>query len=183
MKTIILEGIATSGKTTIIQQLVATCKPDVRLKIVPETETLMKIADNTDRSVSIAYLTELIDRVYADDFDVVVFDRLYLSHAFRTHSTMVDFRTIEDRLRPFAPETIFLQVDESAIADRVAKASEHRDPSWKDYIFTKGATIKEVADYYIQQQRNQLSILKGSTLPSRIFNTTDHDYQGIIKQL
>lgn len=183
MRTVIFEGIATSGKSTIIEQLAVLLGPQSKLKIVLETETLMNIVDNTDKSVSIAYLIKLIDRVYAEDSDIVIFDRLYLTHIFRTHSSMADFKAIEDILRPFMPETVFLEIDEGAIADRVAKASEHRDPKWKEYIFTKGQTIDEVADYYIQQQRNQLQLLQKSTLAYRICNTTYHNYQDVIRQI
>ncbi len=183
MRTIILEGIATSGKSTVIDQLSSLLSPDVKLKIVPEAETLMKIVDNTDKYVSIKYLTDLIDRVYSKSFDVVVFDRLYLTHIFRTHSSMADFSVIENMLSKFMPETIFLEVDDAAIAQRVAKASEHREPQWKEYIYTKGQTIDEVADYYIQQQRVQLQNLNASTLPYRIFNTTEHNYKDVIEEI
>ena len=56
MKTLLLEGMATSGKSTIIKQLGDELGTNMSIKIVPETETLMKIVENTDRSVSIAYL-------------------------------------------------------------------------------------------------------------------------------
>lgn len=149
MKTIIFEGIATSGKSTIIQALINLLEPETKLKVVPETETLMSVVDNTEQSVAVAYLTKLIGKVYADDLDIVIFDRLYLTHIFRTHSSIASFRTIEDMLRPFEPQTIFLEVNEGAVADRVIRASEHRDPEWKEYIFTKGQTTEEIADYYI----------------------------------
>lgn len=183
MRTLIFEGIATSGKSTIINQLSHELAAHQTIKVVPETETLMKIVDNTDKSVSIAYLSELIERIYREDHDLVLFDRLYLTHVFRTHSSMADYKIIEDMLRPHKPKTIFFEVDENAIADRVAKASEHRDPKWKDYIYTKGTTMEEIADYYIQQQRNQLQILRKSTLPYKIFNTTGHNYDAAAKAI
>ena len=183
MRTLILEGIATSGKSTVINKLADVFKPSKSVKIVSETETLMNIVDNTESSVSIAYLTQLINRVYADDYDLVIFDRLYLTHIFRTHSTMADFISVENQLRQFMPETLFLQINEDAIADRVAKASEHRNPKWKEYIYTKGSSIDEVAGYYIQQQRNQLELLAQSTLPYKIFDTTNHDYQQVVDSI
>jgi thymidylate kinase len=139
MRTLIFEGVATSGKSTIITQLSNKLAVHKTIKVVPETETLMKIVDNTDKSVSIAYLTEVIKDTYRDDYNMVLFDRLYLTHIFRTRSSRADYKIIEDLLRPYNPETIFLKVDEVAVADRVAKASEHRDPKWKDYIYTKAA--------------------------------------------
>lgn len=183
MRTLIFEGIATSGKSTIITRLNNELAVHKTVKVVPEAETLMKIVGNTDKSVSIAYLTEVIKDTYRNNYDMVLFDRLHLTHIFRTRSSMADYEIIEDLLRPYVPETIFLEVDEAAVADRVAKASEHRDPKWKDYIYTKGATINKIADYYTRQQRNQLKILRESTLPYRIFNTTAHDYDTIIQAI
>jgi thymidylate kinase len=183
MKTLILEGIATSGKSTIIRLLAKTPEPNYRLKVVPETKTLMPIIDNTDKLVSIDYLTKLIDKEFSEEYDIIIFDRLYLTHIFRTHSSMADFKVIEDKLREFSTETIFLEVDEDSITPRVAKASDHRDPEWREYIYTKGRTIEEVADYYIQQQQNQLKILQQSTLPYKIFNTTTHQYQTITEDI
>jgi thymidylate kinase len=183
MKTLILEGIATSGKSTIIKLLADALELSNSVKIVPETETLMHIVDNTDRSVSIDYLTKLINKELENEYDIIIFDRLYLTHIFRTHSSMADFKVIEDKIRQFNPETIFLEIDEDSITSRVATASEHRDSEWKDYIYTKGETIDEIGSYYIQQQRNQLKLLKQSMLPYKIFNTTTHKYEKITEAI
>lgn len=47
MRTLIFEGIVTSGKSTVINQLADVFEPSKSIKIVPETETLMSIVDNT----------------------------------------------------------------------------------------------------------------------------------------
>jgi thymidylate kinase len=183
MKTLIFEGIATSGKSTIIDKLVAELSQAKTVKIVPETETLLAIVDNTDKDVSISHLKTLIGKVYEEKYDVVVFDRLYLTQIFRTHSEVMDYHVIEDMLNQFSPTTIFLKVDEAAIAIRVEKASQHRVSEWKEYIETKGNTIQEIADYYIKQQRNQERLLQDSTLPHIAYNTTNHDYEKIVKSI
>lgn len=183
MKTIILEGIATSGKSTIINKLESAFPESQKVKVVPESETIMAIVDNTDKGAALSHLKSVIEDAYKTPSDVVVFDRLYLTHVFRVGGTMEDFASIEDLLAPHEPITIYLEVDEDAIAERVELASGHRDPSWKDYIQTKGQTFPEIADYYIKQQRNQKQLLNDSKIPYRICNTTSHDYEAVVREI
>ncbi len=183
MKTIILEGIATSGKSTIISMIEAASENKSLLKIVPEEQTLMAIVDNKDLAVSINYLNNLLANVYVSQFELVVFDRLHLTHAFRTDSSIEDYADIEELLLKKSPKLLFLEVQEHAIAERVKKASEHRNPLWKDYLATKGKDFNEIADYYIQQQRKQIVLLKNSKIPYKIFDTTNHDYALVLEHV
>jgi thymidylate kinase len=137
MRTIILEGIATSGKSTVIKMLVSSFPNSQIVKVVPEAETLMAIESNTDLETSISYLKYVIEQAYQSPSDVVIFDRLYLTHMFRVHGAIADFAIIEDLLIPHQPTTVFLEVDESTIAKRVELASQHRDLDWRTYIQTK----------------------------------------------
>lgn len=183
MRTIILEGIATSGKSTIIKLLESAFPESQKVKIVPESETVMAIVDNTSREVALAYLRSVIEDAYKTPSDIVIFDRLYLTHIFRVNGTMKDFASIEDLLTPHGPITVYLEVDEAAISERVKLASEHRDSSWKDYILTKGQSFSEIADYYINQQRNQKRLLSDSKIPFKICNTTSHDYESVVREI
>lgn len=181
MQTLVLEGIATSGKSTIIGMLETALSRDKTVKVVPETETIMVMEQNTDAEASKDHLKELIRKAYEKPHDIVIFDRLYLTHIFRTHSTIHDFKEIEEILKAYNPTTIYLKVDEGLIAGRVEKASQHRDSTWKEYISTKGRTFSEIADYYIGQQRNQLKLLAESSLPHKIYDTSDHSYEVIVR--
>lgn len=98
MRTIILEGIATSGKSTVIKMLVSSFPNSQIVKVVPEAETLMAIESNTDLETSISYLKYVIEQAYQSPSDVVIFDRLYLTHMFRVHGAIADFAIIEDLL-------------------------------------------------------------------------------------
>lgn len=183
MKTIILEGIATSGKSTIIGKIEQASKNKTLLKVVPEEQTLMAIVDNKDLAISIKYLNNLLPKVYDREYDLVIFDRLHLTHAFRTKSSIEDYASIEEQLMESSPELVFLEVQEHTIAERVKKASQHRDPLWKDYLATKGRDFNEIADYYINQQRKQLELLKRSKIPHKIFDTTSHDYVVVLEHI
>lgn len=79
MKIIILEGIATSGKTSIKNKLAdAFVEKGINFSIIEEDETLMPILDNKDRQISIGLLKEVISKALKEEKDFIIFDRLFL---------------------------------------------------------------------------------------------------------
>ncbi|MCX6758183.1 MAG: hypothetical protein NTX14_00560, partial [Candidatus Nealsonbacteria bacterium] len=57
MKIIILEGIATSGKTIVIKELSkALIKQKASFSVMSEVETLLPLLDNKDKRKSIEFL-------------------------------------------------------------------------------------------------------------------------------
>lgn len=183
VQTIILEGIATSGKSTVVKMLTSAVSEGQTVRVVPETETVMPILDNTDKDVAMSHIKSVLEATYKTPHDLVIFDRLYLTHIFRVHGSIKDFLEIEQVLAPHDPVTIFLEVDEGSIAERVELASQHRDPEWKQYIATKGETFSDIAGYYIRQQRNQKELLKGSKIPYKTYNTSSHNYAVIVQDI
>ena len=183
MKTLIIEGIATSGKTTIIGMLENALIGSRKVKVIPEVDTIMVIEVNTSKQTSINHLKKLIDITYKSSDDIVIFDRLYLTHIFRTNGTIDDFMDIEEMLKQFSPINVYLKVDEKVIADRVKSAAGNRQPEWKQYIKTKGSDYHEIANYYISQQRNQLRLLTDSKIEYKIYDTTNHNYEEIVEDI
>jgi thymidylate kinase len=181
MKIIILEGIATSGKSTITESIKARL-PGLALRTVNEEETHIPIMRQTDE-LHIPFFKNLIEDVAAEKPDLVIFDRLYLTQAFRAGASLADYSGIEQLLSNYGALIVFLRVDEQAIAERVAKAAKHRDPSWGEYIKTKGATEDEIAEYYIAQQQSQIELLDTTKLPHMICDTTHHNYPEITQQI
>jgi pantothenate kinase len=111
--------------------------------------------------------------------DLLIFDRLYLTQAFRTKCEISDYSEIEELLSKYAPLTVFLEVDEDRIEDRFSRAAEHRG---SDY-FKSRWTSKERAQYYIAQQRSQLKLLEQSTIPHQVFDTTRHNYEEVVQRI
>jgi thymidylate kinase len=178
MKVLIFEGIATSGKSTIISSL-QKALPDSRVAVAGESETHIPIMqETTDKHIE--FFKELIQKHVTERPDVLIFDRLYLTQAFRAKCSINDYAGIEELLSKYSSITIFLRVDESAIASRISKAAEHRG---SDYFASRGESSEEIAQYYIDQQRNQLKLLEQSKLPYVIINTTEHDYEKVIKEV
>ena len=165
MKVFIFEGIATSGKSTIIQQI-KTSLISLRLTLVDEAETHIPIMKETEDS-HVDFFINLIKQKLSTNSDIVIFDRLYLTQAFRSKSGIDSYKQVEELLLPHNPLTVFLKVNDEAIADRIYKASQHREAYWEDYIKTKGQSIVQIAQYYSAQQSNQLELLKTSAIPAQ----------------
>ncbi|MBI2588925.1 hypothetical protein HYW35_01820 [Candidatus Saccharibacteria bacterium] len=178
MKILIFEGIATSGKSTVISGLKEVL-PGLNIEVVGESETHIPIMkEKADKHI--AFFESLINKLIANKPDLLIFDRLYLTQAFRAKCSINDYAEIEKLLSKYSPVTIFLKVDESAIASRISKAAEHRR---SDYFASRGESSEEIAQYYIDQQRNQLKLLEQSKLPCKIINTTEHSYEKVIKEI
>ncbi len=181
MKILILEGIATSGKSTITDALKEHLS-NLDIRVASEVETHIPIMKQPNE-LHVTFYENLINRLVAEKPKLIIFDRLYLTQAFRAGVSLTKYSEIENILSKHSVLTVFLKVNEYAIAERVAKAAEHRDPSWGEYIKTKGSIDSEIADYYIDQQRNQIELLSTSSLPYLVCDTTDHDYAGVTQQI
>ncbi len=178
MKVLIFEGIATSGKSTVISGL-EKALPGSKIKVVGESEThipiMQKIADK-----HIEFFKSLIDKLVDENPELLIFDRLYLTQAFRAKCKISDYSKIEEMLTEYSPLTIFLKVDNDAIEDRISKASEHRG---SDYFRSRGNTPEEIAKYYIDQQQSQLNLLEQSKVPHKVINTTNRSYEKVIQEI
>jgi thymidylate kinase len=180
-KILIFEGIATSGKSTVTNRLSETFQ-NQKTSLVEEEQTHVPIM-NKRKDLCLDFFKDLIEKELAKKPSLILFDRLYLTQAFRVGAEVDKYYVIEKLLSTHNAITVFLKVDDESIGDRVAKAALHRDTSWGEYIKSKGSTDQEIAQYYINQQKNQLNLLKQSKLPHKIFNTTNHNYDRIIQEI
>lgn len=181
MKILIIEGIATSGKSSLIEEISSLIGKD-KVKVYGERETHIPIMDKTD-DLHIEFFKSLLEDAAKSNAELTIFDRFHFTQAFRAKASVVKYLEIEDLLARQATLVVYLHVDENAIANRVKHAAKHREESWGEYVKTKGKSFDEIAQYYSDQQYNQLQLLKQSKLESRIFNTTDHDYETIANQI
>lgn len=181
MKLLIIEGIATSGKSTVIDKL-KQALDSTQIELYSESDTHIPIMDKPSE-LHVSFFKSLISKSLATGTELVIFDRLYLTQAFRADATIDDYKSIEDSLLQYNTLTVFLKVDEDVIAERVRLATLHREESWGEYVKTKGDTFTEIADYYINQQRRQLELLKKSKVEYTVFNTTNHGYDQIVQDI
>lgn len=181
MQVIIIEGIATSGKSTLIKLLQGSNFKGRKVIVFPEEQTHEPIMKDTS-NLNLQFFKSLISKIDKNS-EIIIFERFYLTQAFRANVEMSAYAEIEQTLLSYTPMTIFLKVDDHAIAERVSRAAEHRRDSWGDHIKTKGKTPEEIAAYYIDQQQNLLKLLEQSKLPHHIFNTTNHEYENIAAEI
>jgi thymidylate kinase len=181
MKTLIFEGIATSGKSTVVNKLVNGLPKSLKVVVADEEVTHVPIMEQRNE-LHIDFFENLITKLVSNKPDILLIDRLYMTQAFRAKCRPDEYKKLEHFLLEFNAITIFLKVDEKAISKRVQKATGHRNPEWAAYVKSRNEEGK-YADYYISQQRSQLKLLKESTIPYKIFNTTGHDYKDVVKEL
>lgn len=182
MKIIILEGIATSGKTSVKDKLKELLiEKGITFSIVEETETLLPILNNADKKVSIDFLNNILDKSLAKKKDFIIFDRFFFTHIFKTNSSTEDFREIENTIKNNSL-LVFLKIDESKIPERITYAREQREKSWDEFVSQKG-NDKEIYQYYINQQGSLLNLLEKTSLRYKIYNTTDMNFENVAKDI
>ena len=182
MKTLIFEGIATSGKSAIIGYLVKSLKDEMSIELATEEQTHLPIMAQRSE-LNIHFFEDLINTLTLKHPDLLIFDRLYITQAYRAKSDLTEYLATEDVLLPHSPHTIILKVNEDAIAERIKVASGHRESEWLEYWKTKGNTFEEIAQYYIDQQRGLLKLVKQSKLPYTVFDMTSHNYGTITEEI
>jgi thymidylate kinase len=182
MRIIIFEGIATSGKSTITGRLVKSLEDKMAIELATEEQTHEPIMAKRSE-LHIVFFEDLISRLILKHPDLLIFDRLYITQAYRAKCSLAEYSRIENTLLPYSPSTIILKVDEAAIADRIKTASEHRGQEWQEYWKTKDNSFEEIAKGYIKQQRGLLELVKQSKLPHTVFDTTNHNYGDITKDI
>lgn len=189
-KLLIVEGIATSGKSSLIKAIIEQLG-HAQVRVYTEAETHMPIIDDV-HELHVQFFKALVEDALQSEAALVIFDRLHFTQAFRAKAGIAPYGEVEEVLLGQDALVAYLQVDESAIKERVefsaqhprvALATEHSGANWGEYITSKGQTFDEVAAYYADQQRHQLELLDQSKLKSRIFNTTHHDYPAIASQI
>lgn len=181
MKFLIIEGIATSGKSSITE-LLRKKLITKQFRVFSEQVTHEPILEQPT-GLHLAFFESLLDQALSSEAKLIIFDRLYLTQVFRAKVDLAAYKLIEEKLMPHDVLTVFLKVDPAKIKERVQKAVGHREVEWGQYVATKGNTPEEQAMYYINQQESTLELLKQSILPFRIFDTTSHNYDKISDEI
>jgi thymidylate kinase len=184
MKIIILEGIATSGKTSVKDELEILLKnKSLKYKIIEETETLLPILHNLDPKISADHIQNILNEYITYPVDVLIFDRLYLTNIWRTKGSISIFSKSTKLLTDNQTLICFLEINKKNIQSRIQYAMSHRDEKWNEYVNKKGKDIAEIIDYYTRQQTELLGLLKQTQIKHQTFNTDDLDFKKIAKDI
>jgi thymidylate kinase len=183
----ILEGIPTSGKSSISRE-VSELLGEGHVKVYGEPETHIPIMDKPE-GLHIGFFKSLLQDAIESNADLVIFDRFHFTQAIRAKANISNYFEIEGLLAKQKTLVVYLQVDDSAIADRIRLAAERRDKEptedfqWGEYFRSKGEAFDKIAEHYATQQRNKMELLNQSKLKSRVFNTTQHGYRAIASRI
>lgn len=177
---IILEGIATSGKTSVKNELEKIlAQRGVSFTFIGEEETLMPLLHNADAHIANDHVVKLLNKYLALNTDVLIFDRLYLTHMWRTGASPSDFMESAALLSQHAAQICFLEIPDSKLQERITLAQSHRDEAWNAYVSTKGKIEQEILAYYAGQQKELLELLQRVSIPHTIFDTGDMDFRRV----
>lgn len=110
MKTLIFEGIVTSGKSTVTGYLVKSLEDEMTIELATEEQTHEPIM-NQRSQLNTIFFKNLINKLTLKHPDLLIFDRLYITQAYRAKSDVTEYSTIEDALLPYSPHTVILKID------------------------------------------------------------------------
>jgi len=104
----------------------------------------------------IAVFKDLIKRLINEKPELIIFDRLYLTQAFRAGVSISEYSELENILSKYDTITVFLKVDENHIADRVTEAAEHRDPLGVNISTLRAETVAKLLITIYHNNGNKL---------------------------
>lgn len=181
MQILLVEGIPTSGKTTITTQI-AKLLAKQKVKIIDENTTWMPLIDNQNPQTALDFLKTKIAEFENLDTDFLIIDRLHLTHAFKTNSDLDFFASVENWLLENNAKLVLLTIQKDEIHKRIEQSFQHRDSSWQEYVNKKG-NIEEIKTYYQNQQKTLLQLAINSKLDCLKIDTTSQDFERIAKEI
>lgn len=177
-RTIIVEGVTTSGKSTIVDNLRRYAREhNLSGTFLSEEETVIPCIDSTNLKHNQEFLSELLQTVFAEDKNLYVFDRLHFTHTIKTNSTIKDFTDIENGLKQHDATLFFIDIPEEALKKRLLDALKYRNVRWVQYATERSdGDQEEFIDFYIQRQRLLRKLFDESTLTKYIIDSGDQNY-------
>lgn len=177
-RVILVEGVTTSGKSTIVDNLRRYTKEhDLSGTFLPEEETVIPCIDSTDLKHNQEFLMKLLKTVFDEDKNLYVFDRLHFTHTIKTNSTIKDFADIEDILNQHNATLFLIDVPEETLKKRLLDSLKYRNVQWVQYVMERsGGDQEKFIDFYIQRQRFLRMLFDESTLTKHIVDSGDQNY-------
>lgn len=183
--TIIIEGVTTSGKSTIFDNLKRYARElGLTGTYLSEEETVIPCIDSTNLKYNQEFLRALLKKVYAKDKNLYIFDRFHFTHTIKTKSTIKDFVDIEDTLNQHNASLFFIEIPEEALKQRLLDSLKYRNMQWVKYVMERsGGDQDKFVDFYILRQRLLRKLFDKSTLTKYIINSGDQNYIRITRSI
>jgi thymidylate kinase len=202
---IILEGIAGTGKTTLLRALLDSnawsTKSHMSSIVLTEHQTLRVLESRRDnnsynKSDSINLLskhasyihylktnldnTEWLQRDRTNQQVSFIFERFHLSHVY--HYEQLEWRdveTVDNTLKDLDAKMFIFTIDENDIQERII--DDYEKAGWKDYLGTLGNTDDEIIAHFVQKQNELLDLAKLTAIPFEIINTSILSQSEVLK--
>lgn len=178
VKVVILEGVTTTGKTSVFNNLKAFAEENnLNWVFVSEKETIIPIIDSENQKVNNEHFLDLLNKTFQKKSSVYVFDRLHFSSIFKTHATINDLAPIEDKLLKFDSYVFMMHTSKEILRQRIIESMNYRDIDWSKYLLKKtGGSKDKVAQLYIDRQDKVIDLLKQSKLNVCMCNTDSQNF-------
>lgn len=189
-KGLIIEGVAGTGKSTLIQKM----KDDPRFKadgstaiFVSENETLGELmAELTDKSVSHEFYTHRLKSVITylniKKSDFVVLERFHHSY----YALGIDWNLlteIDKTLAALSFKTVLLDLDDSLFASRCIQRHEREDQFWEESFISHFGSRENAITAFKESQVKRHEILKKSEIPSMVVNTSEMKWDQCLEKI
>lgn len=176
-KAVIFEGISSSGKTSVSMNLCRFCdERHIDYSFVKEAQTIMPMIDNEDPAEAVRFLAELLEQELSTDKPLHIFDRLHVSHGFKTGNTIAPFSQIESELKRVNALLVVIRVAEEEIESRIREAIKYKDPKWGEYMIRKHGSIEAIGAFLAERQRNIEKMAQESQLDKLVLTINEYDY-------
>ncbi len=174
-KLIIIEGISSSGKTTVQRLLKERLSKAGSVKTLSEGTTLISLVRNRSKKSALDHLKRLLSKMETSRYDFYITDRFHLTHIFRTNSNPAYFRKLEKTMLTWFDVLLVLLVIDRRF---IRKSLEHTFSIRKSLGKGKRGTIDDRVAYYEDQQEKLLKAAKASSLRLLRINTTKSALKG-----
>lgn len=181
---IILEGISTSGKTSVMSLIDDFCKKnDISVTCFPEESTIIPMIDNTNLSLAIAFINNIIVDITNCDSQLIILDRFYFSHLLKTGGSVKDFLFAEKILKRNTL-LVYLYIDKRNISSRIFDAMNYREPGWGEYLLKRvNGDRGKIIKFYNERQKKLKAMMKESILDKMYVDTSDLNFNSVVSTI
>lgn len=211
MKGVIIDGVAASGKTSILkllQKKIIEEKPNISKLFISEHYTqrmLEHLAENgklngahVKNHVSdiIRALNVFQDMLKKSKFInnpkgaemVVILERFILTHLsaapLEDHYKHEEISKHFQKLSDLGFSQVVLAIPEDKILERIMSTTKYRNDKWKEYLLSKG-TESQIKEYYENWQKRILNYVNKykNDIQTEIITVVDNDYSAMANMI
>lgn len=182
---IILEGMSTSGKTTVMKLLSDTLNASgYHSRGFDELLTMdREIFSHLDTKKSLEEIRKFMEKECTSRDAIVICDRFHLSHLAITNGSVEDLKEIEAAMKLHRPLLVFLEIPADRIQERLLSAKTHRGQQWSDELKIRGQTDTESLEWFAGTQNKLFNLYQQSSLSKVQFDTSKIKFQEIASEL